>query len=328
MLAPAPDSPDAAPLVPLARASLDLYPEFIANVEAISGRSTGYRRSGTLEIFLTPEGEKERDQMVAEHRQLGLPSEAVSLEHARRLEPALGDAARAAAWMPYEAAVEPRALTEAVLSASARQGAEVRGGAEVTSVVLDGGRATGVIANGTKIPSGCVVVAAGCYSGGIDWLARYAPTRPVRGQMLSLRPTREAPTRVLRSKHGYVVPRDDGRIVAGSTLENAGFEKFVTASGLLQILGAAVELAPALADAEVLETWAGLRPDTPDHLPVLGPADLPDLLIATGHYRNGILLAPVTAKLIREWITTGRPSIAVEGFSPLRFAEAPRGAAL
>jgi glycine oxidase len=326
MLSPAPDSPEAVPLVPLARASLELYPEFIARVEDISSRSTGYRRDGALEVFFAPAGEKERDQMLAQHRRFGLPSEAISLDDARRMEPALSSAAQAAAWMPYEASVEPRALTEAVLSADAKLGVEMRPGAEVTSVVLESGRATGVIAAGTNISAAFVILAAGCYSGEIDWLARYAPTRPVRGQMLSLRPAREGPRRVLRSEHGYVVPREDGRVVAGSTLENAGFEKVVTPSGLLQILGAAVELAPALAQAEVLETWAGLRPDTPDHLPVLGPTDLPGLFIATGHYRNGILLAPITAKLVGEWLTTGSTSIEAGDFSPMRFAEAPRSA--
>lgn len=326
MLAPAPDSPDAVLLVPLARASLDLYPEFIATVEDASGRPTGYRRDGTLEIFFAPAGEKERDQMVAEHRRLGLASEAISLEDAHRREPGLGPGARAAAWMPYEATVDPRALTEAVFHAAAKQGVEIRQGAEVTSVALESGRAAGVIAAGTKFPAARVIVAAGCYSAGIDWLARYAPTRPVRGQMLALRPAGAPPGRVLRSEHGYVVPRDDGRVVAGSTLENAGFEKLVTSSGLLQILAAAVELAPALAEAEVLEAWAGLRPDTPDHLPVLGPTDVEGLLIATGHYRNGILLAPITARLIREWVITGRASTEVEGFSPLRFAVAPHWA--
>lgn len=326
MLSPAPDSPEAVPLVPLARASLELYPEFIARVEDISSRSTGYRRDGALEVFFAPAGEKERDQMLAQHRRFGLPSEAISLDDANRMEPALGSAAQAAAWLPYEASVEPRALTEAVLSAAAKLGVEMRPGAEVTSVVLESGRATGVIAAGTKISAAFVILAAGCYSGEIDWLARYAPTRPVRGQMLSLRPAREGPRRVLRSEHGYVVPREDGRVVAGSTLENAGFEKVVTPSGLLQILSAAVELAPALAQAEVLETWAGLRPDTPDHLPVLGPTDLPGLFIATGHYRNGILLAPITAKLAGEWLTTGSTSIEVGDFSPMRFAEAPRSA--
>jgi glycine oxidase len=128
--------------------------------------------------------------------------------------------------------------------------------------------------------------------------------------------------RVLRSERGYIVPRDHAtpqKLVAGSTLENAGYEKAVTSGGLEQILGAVNELAPSLAGAEILETWSGLRPGTPDQLPILGPTDMEGLMIATGHYRNGILLAPITAKLIMEWITERSVSLDCEDFSPLRF---------
>ncbi len=175
-----------------------------------------------------------------------------------------------------------------------------------------------------------VVVAAGCYSGEIEGLRNYAPTRPVRGQMVALRSFKARLSRVLRTERGYIVPRDDGRpqkLVLGSTLENAGFEKSVTPAGLEQILRATLELVPELADASMLETWSGLRPDTPDHLPVLGPTDIEGLVIATGHYRNGILLAPVTAKLIREWLTEQRTSLPLEAFSPLRFLAAKKSSA-
>jgi glycine oxidase len=328
MLSPSPDSPEALPLFPFARASLELYPEFVAAIEDASGLSARYRCDGTLEIFPEPAGEKERDQMVALHRRLGLATEAISLDRARRMEPALGPAARAAAWLPYEATVEPRALTEAVLKAAMWEGVSIRAGVEVTAIAREGRRATGVLAGQEKIVAGHVVVAAGCYSGRIDGLAPYAPTRPVRGQMVALQPRTDSLHAVLRSSRGYLVPRTGGHVIAGSTLENAGFEKFVTPSGLLQILSAAVELAPSLAHAEVVETWAGLRPDTPDHLPILGRTDVDGLLLATGHYRNGILLAPATAKAIRECVIDGRTSLPVEAFSPLRFAEAQREASV
>jgi glycine oxidase len=129
--------------------------------------------------------------------------------------------------------------------------------------------------------------------------------------------------RVLRSTRGYIVPRDDARpqrLVAGSTLENAGYEKRVTPEGIARVLEAAQEIVPRLDAAEIVETWCGLRPDTPDHLPILGPTDLEGLNIATGHFRNGILLAPITAKLIAEWITERRVSFDWDIFSPLRFA--------
>ena len=138
--------------------------------------------------------------------------------------------------------------------------------------------------------------------------------------MLALRSPKVTLQKVLRSNHGYIVPRADGRIIAGSTLENVGFVKETTQEGRRQIFEAAVALAPALAGAEIVETWAGLRPGTPDQLPIIGPTDIPGLLIATGHYRNGILLAPVTAKLICDWILEGKTNFNAETFSPLRFA--------
>jgi glycine oxidase len=164
-------------------------------------------------------------------------------------------------------------------------------------------------------------VAAGSFSGGIDWLGRYAPTRPVRGQMLALRSAGVTLRRVVRSESGYLVPRNDGRIIAGSTLEEAGFSKHVTPGGLSKILEAALELVPALADAEIIETWAGLRPGTPDNLPILGPTDIEGLFLATGHFRNGILLAAVTARLLRDWVLGKTIRLETKAFSSLRFTE-------
>jgi glycine oxidase len=140
--------------------------------------------------------------------------------------------------------------------------------------------------------------------------------------MVALRNSGKPIRRVLRSEHGYIVPRDHASpqmLVAGSTLESAGYQKAVTSGGIERILSAVNEIAPGLASAEIVETWCGLRPGTPDELPILGPADVEGLVMATGHYRNGILLAPVTAKLIAEWITDGRTFMNCEEFSPLRF---------
>lgn len=326
MLSPAPDSPRDFPLVPLGRESLKLYPHYVAAVEEASGKPTAYAHRGTLEIFLAPHGEDERNRRVAAHRELGLVAEPVSLGTARKLEGSMNPAARAAAWLSQEATVEPRLLTEAVLGAARRCGAEIRSNCVVTRLQRDGDHCTGVLADGKEIGTGYVVVAAGCFSAGIapenDPVARYMPTRPVRGQMMALRADVVRLRRVLRSGKGYLVPRRDGRVVAGSTSEEVGFENRVTPAGLRQVLDAAVELCPGLAGAEVLETWSGLRPGTPDDLPILGPTDMSGLLIATGHYRNGILLAPVTAKLIREWIIDGSTTFNAEAYSPMRFCAA------
>jgi glycine oxidase len=324
MLSPAPDSPRDLRLVPLGCESLRLYPEFVAAVEEASGQSAAHAREGTLEIFSAQSAEAERDRRVAECRRLGIVAEPVELDTARQWEEAIGPAARAVAWLPEESTVEPRSLMSAVIGAAEHRGVEIRSDCRVTGLLSEGNRCTGVIAGDEDFSAGHVVVAAGSFSSAIapdtELFARYAPTRPVRGQMMALRPEGVSLRRVLRSERGYLVPRRDGRIVAGSTSEEAGFEKRVTPAGMRQVFDAALELFPGLAGAEVLETWAGLRPGTPDDLPILGPTDIEGLVIATGHYRNGILLAPVTAKLVREWITEARVTFDAAAYSPLRFS--------
>jgi glycine oxidase len=335
MLAPGAETPDSVPVAPLGRASLALYPEFVAAVEADSGMRVGYEAGDALQLFIGEEAEREREEFLRVHRELGLAGEKVAWDEAVRMEPALegqpvamnvnkAAASRCtpeAAVMKNEGRVEPRLLVAAVLAAAQKRGAEVRAGCVVQRVVMEGGRVRGVKTSAGEIAAECVVVAAGCWSGSLAELGRYAPMRPVRGQMVALRSERVKVRHVLRSHHGYIVPRADGRLICGSTAEpEAGFEKRVTPEGQQKILAAAVELMPALADAAVVETWSGLRPDTPDHLPSLGPTDVAGLYMATGHYRNGILLSAITARLLREWIVDGRAkSFVVEPFSPLRF---------
>jgi glycine oxidase len=327
MLSPAPDCPEAIPLVPFGRASLALYPAFIAELQEITGCETGYRREGTIEVLFSSGAERELSTLVALHRGLGLAAEPLPLEEARRLEPALGREARATALLPEEASLDNRALTSAVLAAAAASGVEIIANTKVTRLLSEGSRCAGVVTEGRTIAAGHVVLAAGAFCGGIEGVAPAVAIRPVRGQMVALSNGAVRLRRVLRSDHGYIVPRDDAtpqRLVAGSTLEDAGFDKRVTPRGLEQIFSAVQELVPGLAAAEVVETWSGLRPDTPDHLPLLGPGELDGLTFATGHYRNGILLAPITAKLVREWVTERRVSLDWERFTPLRFAAGHR----
>jgi glycine oxidase len=177
--------------------------------------------------------------------------------------------------------------------------------------------------SGEMFYAGKVVLAAGCWTSQIPEASRWAPTIPVRGQMAALRNSGTPIRHVLRSEHGYLVPRGaetPQTVVVGSTIENAGYEKRVTSGGIEKILSVANHLAPELAKAEIVETWCGLRPGTPDQLPILGPAEIDGLVFATGHYRNGILLAPITAQVIGEWIAEGRTGISCEAFSPLRFS--------
>jgi glycine oxidase len=326
ILSPAPESPAAFPMVPLGRASLALYPEFVAAIEEDSGESAGFRPKGTLQTFFARDAERELSTLMALHHGLGLAAEALRIEDARELEPALSGEVLAAALRPQEASVDNRALTRGAILAAQRAGAEFRSGQQVTRLLREGDRCTGVVAAGEGIAASTVVLAAGCFSGEIAGVSRYAPVRPARGQMVALRAPSVPIERVLWSERVYIVPRNDGRLVAGSTVEYAGFEKGLTPAGLQEILSAAMEIAPALKDAAIEETWSGLRPDSPDHLPILGPTDLDGLLVATGHFRSGILLAPVTAKLIREWITGQGVSINCEAFSPMRFLAAQRAA--
>lgn len=323
MLSPAPDTQRDTPLVPLAARSLALYPSFIAAVEESSGQETGYAREGALQIFFGPEAEAQLHDLLSYHRKLGLPTEPIAVETARRWEELLSADAQAAAWFPTEGSVDPRVFTSAILQAAKNRGVEIRSHRRVTKLLLAGHECRGVLAENEEVWAAYVVIAAGCDSNqvgiGGDLLTRYAPTRPVRGQMLALGPRADRLRRVLRSQNAYLVPRNDGRIVVGSTIEEAG-EKLVTLGGVRKILDGAMELVPDLAHAAVLEMWSGLRPGTPDDLPVIGPTEINGLLIATGHYRNGILLAPVTAKLIADLIGEVRTSFDAERFSPLRFS--------
>jgi glycine oxidase len=326
MLSPAPDCPAAIPLVPFARASLGLYPKFVDAVEEASGLECGFRIGGAIEAICRGDAERELSTLVALHRGLGLACEPLPLDEALAMEPALGRDVCAAAFLPDECSVEPRALSSAVLAAANAAGAELRPGVEVTSLLLEGAKCRGVKASGDEIfHAAHVVLAAGCWSSQIPEVGAYAPTQPVRGQMIALRNSGTPVRHVLRCERGYLVPRgtqSPQKIVVGSTIELAGYEKQVTSGGLERILSTANELVPELAKAEIVETWSGLRPGTPDQLPILGPADIDGLVFATGHYRNGILLAPATAKLVGEWIADRRTSFDWSTFSPLRFSGA------
>ncbi len=322
ILSPAPENPATIPLVPLGKASMSLYPQFVASVEEISGQQVGFRPKGTVEALFSRDAARELSTHVALHHGWGLRAEALSAEDARELEPALSPELEAAVLRPDEASVDNRALTQAVLNAARKSGAEIFPHREVRGVWREKQRCAGLLLENEKVSANWTIIAAGSFSASIAGVDAYAPVRPAKGQMASLRAERLKIERVLWSDKIYLVPRNDGRILAGATVEYVGFDRKVTAGALATVLSGAIELAPDLAHARVEETWAGLRPDSPDHLPILGPADIGGLLIATGHFRSGILLTPITARLIREWVTEQPVSVDCERFSPLRFVEA------
>lgn len=319
IISPAPENQRMIPLVPLGKTSAQLYPQFIARVEEASGQRTGYRPRGTIEALFASDATDELTTMVALHRGLGLACVPLDPAEAREMEPSLSERVLAAALRSEEACVDNRLLTQAVLEAARHSGAEFFPGSGVEAIWEEGGRCRGVITPREKVAAGTTVIAAGCYSAGIRGAEAFAPVRPARGQMVALRSPGVKIERVLWSERIYLVPRDDGRIAAGATLEYAGFEKALTAGGIHSVLDAAMELAPGLRGAQIVESWCGLRPDSPDHLPILGAAAIEGLLMATGHFRSGILLAPVTAQLASEWVQKKPVSWDVERFSPLRF---------
>jgi len=324
ILSPAPESPGTIPLVPLGKASMALYPEFVAAVEELSGQSVGFRPKGTIDALFARDAARELSTLIALHHGLGLKAEPLRAEDARELEPALSADVEAAALRPDEASVDNRALTQAVMQAARKSGVEIFPGHAVKAIWREGASCAGLALQGEKVSAKWTIVAAGCFSSSIEGVKPYAPVRPAKGQMMALRSDALEIEHVLWSEKIYLVPRNDRRILAGATVEYLGFNKDVTAGGVQKILSAAIELAPELANAKVEETWAGLRPDSPDHLPILGPTDLEGLLIATGHFRSGILLTPITARLVREWVTQQRVSVDWERFSPLRFVPACR----
>jgi glycine oxidase len=314
-------------LVPLGKASLALYPEYVAQVEEISGKSTGFRPKGTIEALFSVDTKAELSTIIALHHGLGLKAEPLRAQDARELEPALSEEIEAAVLRPEEASVDNRALTAAILEAARRSGAEIFSGNGAKAIWREGNRCAGLVLQNEKVEAEWTIIAAGCFSATIEGISPYAPVRPAKGQMAALRADDLKMERVLWSEKIYLVPRNDGRILAGATVEYAGFDKRTTAGGLEKILSAAIDLAPGLANACIEETWAGLRPDSPDHLPILGPTDIDGLLMATGHFRSGILLTPITACLVREWITEQRVSADWDRFSPLRFASTADNAA-
>jgi glycine oxidase len=321
ILSPAPESPGMVAMVPLGKTSLALYPEFIAQVEEISGKSTGFRPKGTMEALFSHDAKAKLSTIIALHHGLGLRAEPLRGDDAREMEPMLSEEVEAAVLRPDEASVDNRLLTAAILEAAGRSGAEIFPGNGARAIWRDDNRCAGLILQNERVEAKWTIIAAGCFSAAIEGIAPYAPVRPAKGQMVALRADDLKMERVLWSERIYLVPRNDGRIVAGATVEYEGFDKRTTAGGIEKILAAAIDLAPRLANARIDETWAGLRPDSPDHLPILGPVDVEGLLMATGHFRSGILLTPVTGRLVREWITLQRVSVDWDRFSPLRFQD-------
>jgi glycine oxidase len=324
ILSPAPESPAMISMVPLAKASMDLYPALVATVEEISREKVGFRPKGTVDVFFSKEAISDLSTLIAMHHGMGLKAEPLRPEDARELEPSLSPELEAAALRPDEASIDNRAFTRALLIAAKKSGVEIFAGTGVTAIVQEGGRCTGLKLGNETVSAKWTVIAGGSFSAEIEGVKEFAPVRPAKGQMVSLRADGLKIEHVIWGERIYIVPRNDGRILAGATVEYVGFDKHVTAGGIEKILSAAIEIIPEFANAQIEETWAGLRPDSPDHLPIIGPTDIDGLVFATGHFRSGVLLTPITARLVRQWITERSVGLDWERLSPMRFIEARR----
>ncbi|GEJ58634.1 glycine oxidase ThiO [Anaeromyxobacter diazotrophicus] len=324
ILSPGVEAVEPGPFYALCRASLARYPALVREVEAATGVAVGYREGGTLEVAL----EDDHAQLLAARAERlerqGLPAEVLDDAAARRLEPGLSPETRGALFFPDEASLDPRLLSRALYLAARAAGARFQTG-QVLRIVHEGGRAVAVEHDAGRLDAGAVVLAAGAWSALVpgSGLPRGA-VRPVRGQIALLDTRQRLLSRVVFSDKGYVVPRADGRLLCGSTMEEVGFEKAVTAGGLHRVLGMALELAPALEHVPVVETWSNFRPASPDGAPVLGPSSVAGLFYATGHTRNGILLTAITADAVAAAVLGQPPPVDLAPFSVERLA--PRGA--
>ncbi|MCP3137718.1 glycine oxidase ThiO [Pyxidicoccus xibeiensis] len=314
ILAPQMESDGPGPFLELCLRSRALYPAFAAELKELTGVDVAYRPCGVLKVAFSEADVHHLDSTVIWQRGEGLRAELLDGAGARAMEPRLSPKALAAAWFPDDHQVDNRLLVRALTMAAARVGAEFRSG-YVRGVVHEQGRAVGVDLDGEVLRADAVVLAAGSWSALVQGAGVEAKAvRPARGQMVQFQTRLPLLERILTSEKGYLVPRADGRIIAGSTMELVGFDKQVTAAGLARILEMTLELCPELASAPVVETWAGFRPWTEDHRPYLGEGPVPGLFLATGHFRNGILLAPITAKLVTQAVLGQKPTMDLAAF--------------
>jgi glycine oxidase len=307
------------PLSRICLQSRDLYPAWAAELTERSGRDVEMRQAGVLRIACDDAGVRRLVGESAWQERAGLRVERLDAAAVRALEPALAGVAGGVRF-PDDYRIDPPALVEAVRGAVAQAGAVFHRGAEVVRVLVRGGRARGVaLDDGTTIEGGAVVVSAGCWSALIDGtsLQRDA-VQPARGQMLELRVPSPVIRGVVEGPGCYLSPRDDGRLLLATAVELVGFRPGATAGVARRLLDAALRLVPGLEGATLSRAWAGLRPHTADALPLMGVVGIERLVIATGHFRNGVLLAPLTGDIVTALLLGEPPPVDLAPFAPLR----------
>lgn len=312
MLAPETAEGREEPYAMLARMSRDLYAPLANELREASGVDIERQTNGHLHLLVN------EHEFTPGHLPEG--AELLSAQDVHRLEPAVGREIHGALLFRGNHWVNNERLVAALVQAASGRGVEFRLGSEVTEITREGSRATGVRGRNLSVQAGSVVVAAGAWCGTLGGLIPPLIVEPVKGQMLSV----EAVPAIIRHcvfrEEVYLVPRPSGELLIGATVERVGYDKQVTPAGLHTLLTHALAAVPAIGQRPILRSWAGLRPATADLLPVLGPwPGLEGCFVATAHLRNGILLAPITAQLMAEWITGKGPTLPVESFLPDRF---------
>lgn len=323
LLAPQAEADTTDDFLKLAAASRDSYPQFAASLCEETNIDIELDQTGTLYVAFTGEDAEEIAGRYHWQSQAGLAVERLTPAEARELEPHLSPLVGAALLFPLDWQVENRRLITALVAAAEKYEVSLIESTEATALLLDGDRVAGIATSRGEVRCGTVVVAGGAWSSMLKTTENCPPAlqiEPVRGQMLCFDACPPLVRHVIYSPRAYLVPRRDGRLLAGSTTEQVGFDKSVTAGGLHHITTHALEIAPGVANLTLTNSWAGLRPRAADARPVLGASpEVRGLYYATGHYRNGILLAPITGQLIADLVTNGTTSPLLTAFGPERF---------
>ncbi|MFM8791145.1 MAG: glycine oxidase ThiO [Solirubrobacterales bacterium] len=311
-------------LLPMNLASAELFPGLIEELEDATGIEVGYRREGGLHVALDRDEAAVLERMADLQEESGLQPDRLTPSGAREVEPGLSPSVTSAVLAPGDGAIDPRLLADALEADAVARGATVVRDAPVEGLLRESDGVVGVETTGGVIESEVVVVAAGAETGRLEWLepGELPPVRPVKGQVVELRMQDGPPvcSRPIVTERVYLVPRPDGRLTVGATVEERGWDREVTAGGVHEMLREAYRVLPDLAEASFLGARAGFRPGTPDNLPIVGSTGTPGLLLATGHYRNGVLLSPLTGTALASMVAEGlEVAPGMEAADPGRF---------
>jgi glycine oxidase len=319
MLAPQVHADGDTPLLDLSLRARDRHLALAGELEAETGISVELSTLGALDVAFTEEDERALSARAAWQRGHGLPVEELTGEEIRQAEPNLNPAVRKGVLIAGDRRLDNVRLVRALAASAVTRGASLACGRPVTALLVEGGRLTGVRTGADVLRAPVVVNAAGAWAGRLEGDPEPPPVEPVRGQIATFVVAPALVRHVVWSARGYLVPRPDGRLLAGTTLENAGFDKSVTAGGLRAVLDIALEIAPRLVDVPIVDTWAGLRPGTPDGWPILGAGGLGGLFHAAGLYRNGILLGPLAGESVARLAMGRPPGVDLAPFAVTRF---------